>query len=203
MARRGALNAPELIAQNHLVSGFTCGNRQMDAWLVDHALANEARASRTYVVADDAGSVVAYYSLAMGALERAALPRALRHDLPREVPVAVLGRLAIDNEHSGQGLGGALLAEALQRTLRLSAEIGVRGMIVHAIDDQAAAFYRHFGFVDLPGSDRTLLMTVETMSAAVSIMVSPRMTVLSASFRSETVHLARKFFSASNIDVTE
>ena len=171
MATR-ALSPPTRIDSGHLVAGFSCGNTPMNAWLKHHALANEARASRTYVVADEANSVVAYYSLAMGALERSALPGKLRHDLPPEVPVAVLGRLAVDNEHSGQGLGGALLAEGIRRTLQLANEIGVRGLVVHAIDDHAAGFYRQYAFVSLPGSPMSLILPVETMTTALQTLVT-------------------------------
>jgi GNAT superfamily N-acetyltransferase len=173
VARGVSLSPPVAITAEHSVAGFSCGNKVMDDWLISHALGNEARASRTYVIAAPMKSVVAYYSLALGALQRSAMPRKLRHDLPLEVPVAILGRLAVDNQHSGQGLGGALIAEAIQRTFRLSSEIGVRGLVVHAIDDQAASFYKRYGFVLLPGHDRSLLLTIETMTAAVASLAIP------------------------------
>jgi GNAT superfamily N-acetyltransferase len=137
----------------------------MDNWLKRHALDNEGKASRTYVVAER-DVVVAYYTLAVGCLNLKSLPRRLRHNLPEQVPVMVLGRLAVDTEHSGQGIGGGLLREALQRTVQVAGQVGIRALVVHAIDDAAVRFYTRIGFSALPGEPRSLILPIETIIRA-------------------------------------
>lgn len=162
-----AYTRPAPIKRDDGLASFSCGNAAMDAWLKTHALDNEGKASRTYVVSQR-GSVVAYYTLAMGCINVKEMPRRLRHNLPNQVPVTVLGRLAVDNEHTGHGLGSALLREAMQRTIEVSEHVGVRALIVHAIDDEAARFYERYGFVPFPGEERSLILPLETIARAIA-----------------------------------
>jgi GNAT superfamily N-acetyltransferase len=161
------LRQPEPLAPHHRLDGFACGKPPLDQWLRAHALANEGKASRTFVVCDDARNVMAYYTLATGSVARTQLPRRIRHDVPNPVPVMVLGRLAVDRRCQGLQLGAALLREAMLRTLRVSAQAGVRALLVHAIDDQALAFYTRYGFQAFPQETRTLLLPIETIAAAI------------------------------------
>jgi predicted N-acetyltransferase YhbS len=140
----------------------------MNRWLREHAFDNEGRSSRTYVVTDGGDTVIAYYALATGRVDLKELPRRMRHDQPPVVPVILLGRLAVDSEHAGQGIGSHLLKEAMLRTLEVSNLVGVRALIVHAIDDHAADFYRRYGFLSSPTGDYSLILPVETISSAVS-----------------------------------
>jgi len=78
----------------------------------------------------------------------------------------VLGRLAVDKRHHARGLGKALLREAVQRTLTVSREAGVRALIIHALDDEAVTFYAQFGFQQFPAGSRTMMLMIETMAAA-------------------------------------
>ena len=156
---------PEALTAAHDVSAFSCAREELGIWLKRHALANEGRSSRTYVVALGT-QVVAYYSLAAGGVSRATLPRSIRHNSPDPVPVVVLGRLATDTNFEGRGIGSAMLQEAISRTLTAATQIGVRALLVHAIDDAAAGFYRKYGFVPCPVGDRTLLLPVETARQA-------------------------------------
>ena len=80
----------------------------------------------------------------------------------------ILGRLAIDRRYQGRQLGKNLLLEAIRRSLALSTEVGFRGILVHAIDEQAAAFYRKYGFVDCPIGPSTLLLPIETARSALA-----------------------------------
>ena len=152
---------PEAITAAHDVSGFSCRREELNEWLKKHALANEEGGSRTYVV-PHGKRAVSYYSLAAGAIGREALPRAIRHDNPAQIPLVVLGRLATDRIFERRGLGSAMLNEAISRTLAAASQIGVRALLVHAIDDEAVRFYRKFGFVPTPIGERTLLLPVET-----------------------------------------
>ncbi len=156
---------PEPINANHDVAGFTSTSDELNHWLKHRALASEARTSRTYVVTYG-GRVVGYYAMAAGGIARAELPRAMRHNTPQQIPVMVLGRLATDQNFEGRGIGSGLLQEAIARTLAVSAEVGVRALLVHALDEHACGFYRKFGFVPSPIGERTLLLPVETASAA-------------------------------------
>lgn len=156
---------PEAITAAHDVSGFSCIREELNKWLKKHALPNEERGSRTYVV-PHGNRVVSYYTLAAGGIGREALPRAIRHDNPAQVPLVVLGRLATDRNFERQGLGRGMLQEAISRTLFAASQIGVRALLVHAIDDEAVKFYLKFGFVPSPVGARTLLLPVETARQA-------------------------------------
>ena len=166
-----AYSSPTPITADHRLDGFDCGKPPLDEWLKAHALENEGKASRTYVVTAqtgaDAGNVAAYYSLANGSVARDEVPRKIRQGLPNPVPAMVLGRLAVDKRHAGKGIGAGLLREALQRTLQASRIAGIRALIVHAIDDGAVGFYAKFGFQVLPGGSRTLFLPIETLWRAI------------------------------------
>jgi len=157
---------PSRIAADHRLDGFDCGKAALNDWLRARALDNEGRASRTYVVTTDAGIVAAYYTLATGHIVRTEVPGKYRHGLPNPVPVMVLGRLAVDRAHGGRGLGEAMLKEAMTRTLEASEIAGIRALVVHAIDDDAARFYIRYGFQLFPPESLTLFLPIETIRAA-------------------------------------
>ena len=161
-----AYSRPELLGWRHSLTAFDCGNEAMNRWLREHALDNEGKVSRTYVVADAAGSVIAYYTLSTGRIDRWEMPKKMRHNLPEVVPVLVLGRLAVDRNHSSLGLGGSLLREAMMRTLEASLSIGIRALQVHAIDEAAEPFYLQYGFVRSPTAGRSMILLLETIQAA-------------------------------------
>ncbi|QNE07757.1 GNAT family N-acetyltransferase [Croceicoccus marinus] len=151
----------------HRLDEFDCGKEPLDTWLRAHALDNEGKASRTYVVADFTMRVCAYYTLALGSVIRAEVPRKHRQNLPNPVPVMVLGRLAVDSRHGGRGLGPAMLREAMQRTLLVERQAGALALIVHAIDDDAVGFYAKYGFQVFPVGTRTMFLPVDTIRATV------------------------------------
>jgi len=159
---------PEPIKAAHDVSGFSCGREELDTWLKRRALANKSsNASRTYVVALGP-RVVGYYTLSAGSVNRDQLPTAaLRRNMPDKVPTVVLGRLATDKNFEKRGIGTGILQEAITRMLAASTEIGVRGLLVHVLDDEAAAFYRRYPFVECHIGNRTLLLPVETARQAI------------------------------------
>ena len=94
------------------------------------------------------------------------MPRKIRHGLPDPTPITIIGRLAVDMAFQGLKIGPALLRDALQRSLNAAATVGSRAVLVHAIDDGAAAFYAHFGFVEFPKDSRTLFLPMETIAAS-------------------------------------
>jgi GNAT superfamily N-acetyltransferase len=141
----------------------------LDDWLRRFALINQqSDAARTYVI-QRAGSVVGgYYSLSAGAVHREESPARIAKGLARHpIGVILLARLAIDRRAQGSGLGRVLLADALSRALAAAESIGARAILVHAIDDEAAAFYKKFGFEPSPLAPRQLLLLMKDLRATV------------------------------------
>jgi GNAT superfamily N-acetyltransferase len=149
----------------HDVSDFDCGKPPLTDWLRNMAAKNEGRGSRTYVAC--AGSrVIAYYALAAGHVERDRAPTNLSRNMPDPIPVFVLGRLAVDKNYSGKKIGSGMLKDALKRALNASTEIGARALIVHAVDDEAVAFYLQYKFKPFPTDSRTLYLPLSHIAAA-------------------------------------
>jgi GNAT superfamily N-acetyltransferase len=163
------LGPPERLADTHELDGFRCGRPDLDTWLQRHARVSEGRSARTYVVAAR-GRVAGYYCLAAGSVARAELPRAtLRRNQPEQVPVIVIGRLAVAGDFASRGIGKGLLKDAIRRSLSAAEAIGVRAILVHAIDEPAAGFYRKFGFAPFPSGGLTLVLPLETAVAALGV----------------------------------
>ncbi len=156
---RPVLSPPEKLRTDHELSQFSCGE-PLDDWLRRRALQNEeSGASRTYVVC--LGSrVTAYYALAVGAVAHSEAPGRIRRNTPDPVPVMVIGRLAIDQEFQGRGLGQGLLRDAVLRTLQAAQIAGIRAILVHAISDGARHFYQRHGFVASLLDPMTLMISV-------------------------------------------
>lgn len=161
-----ALSAPVPLTREHNVAPFDSGKPPLDNWLKTLALRSEGKSARCYVVCEK-NTVVAYHCLASGAIERdSAAPDALRKAMPPALPIMLIGRLAVDKRYQGQGLSRALLKDALQRILSAAKEVGARAVLVHAIDDEAVAFYIRYGFKLFPPDSRTLYLPMEEIAAA-------------------------------------
>lgn len=155
------ISAPEALAAHHVLEGFSSGVATLDTWLARRARANQsAGASRTYVVTDDGVHVVAFYAIAAGALATTHAPGPLKRDMPDPIPMAILGRLAVDTRHQGRGLGGALLKDAVLRVRTAAGILGLRGILVHAVSADAARFYARYGFVPGRSDPLTLVMSL-------------------------------------------
>lgn len=153
----------EALRPSHGRSGFSCGVEVLDQYLASQASQDvRRRVSACYVAIELSSSRVAgFYTLAAGSVPLSDLPPDLTKRLPRypAVPVARIGRLAIDKGFQGQKLGGALLADAAVRAAR--SEVAVFALIVDAKDDAAAAFYRHHGFEPFGGHGRQLIVSLK------------------------------------------
>ena len=160
------ISAPEPLQDSHDLEPFQCGIASLDDWLKKRARANQAvGASRSYVIAKGQ-RVIGYYCLSSGAIAVMEAPGKLRRNMPDPIPMAVLGRLAIDSGWQGKGIGVALLQDAVLRTVQAAEILGIRGLLVHAISEQAKAFYEHHGFAPSPSSPMTLLLSIKDMRAS-------------------------------------
>lgn len=167
-ASDSSLTAPEPINQNHDLSAFDCGEPALNDWLRQRALKNESRFSRTYVVCRDR-VVIAYFCISAGAIKRSEAPAKLRRNAPDNVPVSIIGRLAVDKDHAGRGLGADLLSDALRRIASASQTIGIGAVMVQAKDESAKCFYlRCAEFLEYPDDSRTLFLPIDTIIAAFS-----------------------------------
>lgn len=154
------LTRPEPLADAHELNDFSSSVTSLDDWLKRRARTNQVSgASRTFVVADG-HKVVGYYALASGAIATAASVGRFRRNMPDPIPVAVLGRLAVDRSQQGRGLGRALFRDCALRVAHAADSIGIRGILVHAISDEAKAFYMALGFDPSPVEPMTLMVTL-------------------------------------------
>lgn len=146
------LQRPRPIEPTDTTSGFESGEASLDRYLTDRALTNHlADLARCYVCVDgESNRVVGFYTLSAVAVEHADLPGRGRRHAPNPVPAVLLGRLAVDRKAQGTGLGRLLVRDAILSTLAAADRIGVRLLIVHALHEQATAFYSTLGFRPSP-----------------------------------------------------
>ena len=158
----------EVLGAQHDRTRFKCGVAALDGYFQTQATQDaRRRASACYVaVQDETNAVAGYYTLAAGSVPLTDLPESLSKRLPRypSVPVARVGRLAIDQAFQGRKLGAALLADAALRALR--SEVAVFALVVDAKDDAAVAFYRHHGFEMYGGQPKQLIVPLASFSVA-------------------------------------
>lgn len=168
-----ALAAPVPLSALHDLEAFTSGVAPLDEWLRRRARANEAAgASRTYV-ACEGQRVIGYYSLAAGAVMHAAATGSVRRNMPNPVPVALLGRLAVDRGYQARSIGRALVRDAVLRVIGAAEAIGVRAILVHAISEDAKGFYERCGFRPSPVEPMTLMITLDEAAAMLGARATP------------------------------
>ena len=158
------INPPGPINQHHNLDSFCCGIASLDGWLKNKARRNESiRASRTYVLCNDKDEVIGYYALATGSVAPEQVPRRVKRNMPNPIPVMVLGRLAVDQHYQGQGLGDALLRDAILRILQAAEIAGIKAIIVHAISEQAKEYYAARSFIASPSNPMTTILPLESL----------------------------------------
>lgn len=156
----------EPLTRNHDRDAFDCGVAPLDDYLKKYARQNaDLEYGRTFVLLKEAGArVYGYYTLSAGAVAREHLPPEELRRLPKyPAPVAHLGRLAVDQELQGQGLGGLLLADALRRACRASKDLALYAVDALAKDERAKAFYLAHGFHELLDDPLHVYLSMKTI----------------------------------------
>nr|WP_234937372.1 GNAT family N-acetyltransferase [Rhizobium herbae] len=162
------MRKPALLSSDHRIDEFDSGKPMLDGFLKEVALYNQQHGyTRTFVIADTDQKVVGYYSLCAGMMSRDHMPRRMKgHPSPKEIPLALLARLAVSRSHQGRGIGKALLKNALLMVASTSQSVAFRAVVVHAIDDEAERFYLKHGFCAAKGLERTLLLPIQDIEAS-------------------------------------
>jgi GNAT superfamily N-acetyltransferase len=156
----------ERLGRDHDRTHFDCGVAALNDWLQKLASQHERRdLSRTYIaVTPSDNRVLGYYAISNHRVTFAALPQDQVRGLPRiDVPVVLMGRLAVDRSAQGQGLGEFLLVDALRRANRIAEQIGIRAVEVDAIGGAAQAFYRKYGFISLLDDERHMYLPMSVI----------------------------------------
>jgi len=157
----GKITKPQPITKAHSFDNFDCGTDSLNDWLRRHSLKNEASgASRTFVVCSN-NDIIGYYALAAGSIAQQQAPGKIKRNMPNPIPVMILGRLAVDRQWQSSGVGKGLLKDALFRTLTVSNQAGIRALLVHALSEDAKAFYIHHGFRESPTDQFALMLCLK------------------------------------------
>jgi predicted N-acetyltransferase YhbS len=151
------------LAARHRLEGFDCGKPSLNDWLLRHARqAQSSGSAKTFVVADDDERVAGYFSLTVGQVDMQDVPERIRKGMGQyPVPVVILARLAVSREYQGRRIGVGMLQDAIRRTLVIAEQAGVRALLTHPIDEEAARFYSRFGFIASPLRDQQLLLLLK------------------------------------------
>lgn len=168
-AKAGAVTAPAPLLPKHDLTRFNSGKPPLDDWLRNRAMDSEGRTARTYVVCEKGLVVIGYYCISTGSVERRNLPSKIKRaqGLPNQIPVVIIGRLARDIAYRGKRLGQDLLQDALTRILSASRIVGVRAVLAHALDEDAARFWKDQEFMECPVGSRTFYLPIETLESAI------------------------------------
>ena len=157
-----SLIPPEALNAEHRVSSFDCGKPVLNDWLVRHARQAQASGSAKTFVVVDMERIVGYFSLTVGQVDTLEAPGRIRKGMGQyPIPVVLLARLAVSLHHQGRGIGRGLLQDSIRRTLMVAEHAGIRALLAHPIDEDAARFYLRFGFVASPLREQQLLLLLK------------------------------------------
>ena len=169
----------EKLTRAHNRAGFDCGEESLNKFLREYARKNAGEnLGITYVLVPSPSdpTILGYYTLVMTEITSDLMPAEARPPLPA-IPAALLGRLATDVRHRSSGLGKLLVADCIQRVVRLSDEIGVHLIAVDALNEKARTFYqKHFGFQALADDPNHLYIQVKTAKLALTTNTSGQTT---------------------------
>jgi len=160
----------EPFTAGHDLHAFDCGHDALNSWLRQHAGRATGQGTRTYLLIEEArGAVVGYFALAPHLLERGDAPPSVRRGAPQRIPAIFLAKLALDTSLQGQGLGAELLVHALTTIVAAARAAGGRLVVVDAVDENAASFYRAHDFRPSPTDPRRLIMKLSTAAHALGV----------------------------------
>jgi predicted N-acetyltransferase YhbS len=154
-----SLRGPESLGAQHRLDGFDCGKLALNDWLMRHARQSQGSGSaKTFVVLDD-DRLVGYFSLTVGQINVVDASKRIAKGIGNyPLPLVILARLAVSTQDQGRGIGFGLLQDAIRRTMLIAEQAGIRAILTHPNDDEAARFYSRFGFIALPLRDSQLLL---------------------------------------------
>jgi predicted N-acetyltransferase YhbS len=155
------------LTNHHDKISFSCGKLSLDQYLKIQASQDvKKQVSTCFVLADRKNNVIGYYTLSAASIPHHFITEAFHKRIPRynDIPVILLGRLALDKNHHGKGLGNILIADALKRAYAATLSIGALAVVVDPLDDEAENYYSHYGFIKLPAS-RRMFMPMKTIGS--------------------------------------
>jgi predicted N-acetyltransferase YhbS len=157
------LRAPEPLNAQHRLEGFDCGKPALNEWLLRHARqAQGSGSAKTFVVSEDGVRVAGYFSLTVGQVDTLDAPERIRKGMGQyPLPVVILARLAVSVADQGRGVGLGLLQDAIRRTMLIAEQAGIRAILTHPIDAEAAKFHARFGFIVSPLREQQLLLLLK------------------------------------------
>lgn len=156
------LRGPKPLEAQHQLEGFDCGKPVLNDWLLRHARQAQASGSAKTFVVTDGARVAGYFSLTVGQIDTLEAPERIRKGMGQyPLPVVILARLAVSAQDQGRGIGFGLLQDAIRRTILIAEQAGIRAMLTHPIDEEAATFYTRFGFMASPLREQQLLLLLK------------------------------------------
>lgn len=163
MSASAQLQPPASLEKGHDTGEFESGAEELDAWLREYAFINHRAGNSRVFVATRGDRVVGYYALATSGVAKAEAPDEItKGGVPTQIPCLLLARLAVDRSEHNRGLGRGLLVDAIRRAVRISEDVGVRALLIHARDDEARQFYLHLGeFVASPTDPLHLFLHIK------------------------------------------
>lgn len=160
-------STPRPVSGDDDYSTFDSGEPGLDEYLHKRALSNHIEGGSRCFVACRERRVVGFYALASAGVDRGSAPGPIRRNMPDPIPVILLSRLAVDGKEQGNGLGSHLLRDAISRSIGVAEQIGVRAILVHAMHDEARAFYEHFEFEQSPTDPLHLTLSMKDARALI------------------------------------
>ncbi len=157
-----SFSAPQPLAPQHRLEGFDCGKPALTDWLLRHARQAQSSGSAKTFVATAGERVVGYFSLTVGHIDTLDAPERIRKGMGQyPLPVVILARLAVSQSDQGRGIGFGLLQDAIRRTALIADQAGIRAMLTHPLDEEAARFYARFGFIASPLREQQWLLLLK------------------------------------------
>jgi predicted N-acetyltransferase YhbS len=157
-----SLTEPQPLDVRHRLEEFDCGKPALTEWLLRHARQAQGSGSARTFVACEEGRVVGYYSLTVGQIDTLEAPERVRRGMGNyPIPLIILARLAVDLDYQSRGLGFSLLQDAIRRAVVVAGHAGIRALLTHPLDAEADAFYKRFGFEQIPQNECGLILLLK------------------------------------------